>query len=372
MSPSHRKKRTTKALPPYLYENKGYYVYRHPITRKEFGMGKDRNAAKAAAIKLNQKFLPGEDLVAHVMGDKEKTIRSACEAFIRERIEGNPKLAESSQKEKTYRVNRISQQMGKHLLKSLTTVDVAKWLESFSGDSYKQHRSVLSQVIDFAQTKGWIDKNVVTPTLSHDIHYVKQRKRLTLEQYLEIRKLAEPWFRVAMDLALLTCQGRTEIANMQYSQIEGDVLYVVRQKTYKKTDTAYIAIHITPALRKVIEFSQTLEPRSEYMVRRRPQAIKKETRQGQWQVKAPYISREFQKLRDKVKSIAKLDEKARPTFHEIRSLGGHLLEKSGADTRSVQALMGHSDAEMTEHYLSGHAQKWTPAIASDFEIQLPD
>ncbi|WP_220495762.1 tyrosine-type recombinase/integrase [Oceanospirillum sediminis] len=70
---------------------------------------------------------------------------------------------------------------------------------------------------------------------------------------------------------------------------------------------------------------------------------------------------------DNYPDTAGLPENARPTFHEIRSLGGHLLEKTGSDTYAVQALMGHSNAEMTEHYLAGYQQKWTPAKAANYD-----
>ena len=43
----------------------------------------------------------------------------------------------------------------------------------------------------------------------------------------------------------------------------------------------------------------------------------------------------------------------RPTFHEIRSLGGRLYEEQGYKKKYIQALMTHSDEKMTEVYLSG-------------------
>jgi len=49
----------------------------------------------------------------------------------------------------------------------------------------------------------------------------------------------------------------------------------------------------------------------------------------------------------------------RPTFHEIRALGAWLYEKQGFDRSGyVQQLMAHADEKMTEHYQSGHEQKW--------------
>jgi integrase len=59
---------------------------------------------------------------------------------------------------------------------------------------------------------------------------------------------------------------------------------------------------------------------------------------------------------------------APPTFHEIRSLGGALLRDAGWTTEQIQALMGHGNASMTEHYLSGHEAPWQPVATG---IALP-
>ena len=77
-------------------------------------------------------------------------------------------------------------------------------------------------------------------------------------------------------------------------------------------------------------------------------------RQGKehWsQVKREMLSREFQKLRDRLKLYDHLKPEQRPTFHEIRALGGYLYEQAGSDP---QALMGHTTASMTRHYTDRH------------------
>ncbi|MEH6814187.1 MAG: hypothetical protein V7677_16760 [Motiliproteus sp.] len=51
----------------------------------------------------------------------------------------------------------------------------------------------------------------------------------------------------------------------------------------------------------------------------------------------------------------------RPTFHEIRALGAHLYKEQGIDP---QALLGHTDAKMTDHYLDGHGTQWTRVRAN--------
>lgn len=56
--------------------------------------------------------------------------------------------------------------------------------------------------------------------------------------------------------------------------------------------------------------------------------------------------------------IASINADNPPTFHEIRSLGGAPLKEAGWTNEQIQALMGHSNVAMTEHYLGGHEAPW--------------
>ena len=366
---SKPRSKKTRSLPENLYERDGYFSYRHPITKKEKGWGRNKQAAIKAAITLNEKFRQPEEakLVASVLNDSKTTISAASDLFEREMIINHPKLAASTKKEKVYRLNRIRKDLGQMDVKTFRTVDAANWLSGIKGDAYRQHRTVLSQLMDYCQTIGWVDTNVVTPTQSSDLNYKKSRQRLTLEQFKAIRMHAEPWLQVAMNLALLTCQGRNEIVSMRFDHIKDNVLYVVRKKTETKTVSAYIAISITPALQQVIDFAQTLPPASPRIVHRRPERLKPETRHGDWGIDVRYLSKAFQKTRDKVSSISALPEEQRPSFHEIRSLGAYLLEREHG-IKKTQALLGHAKEDMTKVYLEGHEQKWIAAEAANFSI----
>ncbi|WP_332311019.1 tyrosine-type recombinase/integrase [Stenotrophomonas sp. SY1] len=72
------------------------------------------------------------------------------------------------------------------------------------------------------------------------------------------------------------------------------------------------------------------------------------------QVLPEQLSRAFATARD----AASVDMGNPPTFHEIRSLGGALLKEAGWTNEQIQALMGHSNVAMTEHYLGGHEAPW--------------
>lgn len=83
----------------------------------------------------------------------------------------------------------------------------------------------------------------------------KKRRRLTFENFIAIRRAAEPWLRTAMDLALQTTHARLEVSRIRYSirepkdgicgcmwleQPENGIygtLYIHRQKVQKRSIT---------------------------------------------------------------------------------------------------------------------------------------
>lgn len=64
------------------------------------------------------------------------------------------------------------------------------------------------------------------------------------------------------------------------------------------------------------------------------------------------------------------DKRERPTFHEIRALGAWLYEKQGHPQEYIQALMGHADVKMTEHYQAGHDQKGVEYLRVGADLKL--
>lgn len=229
---------------------------------------------------------------------------------------------------------------------------------------------MLSQIFDYAQTKGWMNGNPIAPTRKSDESYEKQRRRLTIEQYKAIYAMAPEWFQIAMEMALVCLFGRAEAAAARYDHIYDNALHYVRQKTRERSKTAYVAIGMTPAIESLIQRSRQLPPVSPFIVHRTPRRITKAAkRREHWSSVTPdKISRQFAELRVKVQSIARLPEKEQPTFHEIRSLGSRLLELKGVPVGDIQILMGHADEEMTQHYLDGHGIRWQAAKGNVYDM----
>lgn len=197
----------------------------------------------------------------------------------------------------------------------------------------------------------------------------KRRQRLSLDNFLAIRRSAAPWLRTAMDLALQTTHARLEVSRIRYSikepkngvcgcvwldQPENGIygmLYIHRQKVQKK-EASHVAIPIGGELKRIIDDSRD-NVASPYIVHRIPARSVKPSKEVSHptQVAPDYLSRAFSDLRDRLKLCDHLEMDERPTFHEIRALAAHLFDNQGIDP---QGRMAHSDAKSTKIYTSNH------------------
>lgn len=211
----------------------------------------------------------------------------------------------------------------------------------------------------------------------------KQRRRLSIDDYMRIRGAAAPWLRTAMDLALQTAQARLEVSRIKYSIKEPKeglcgcvwlpceqngvfgTLYIHRQKV-KHKEASHVAIPIGQQLKEIIESSRD-NIASPYVVHRLPNKrsndISKEVKHPT-QVAPDYLSRAFSTLRDHVGVGENLPMEQRPTFHEIRALAAHLFEKQGIDP---QARMAHSDAKSTKIYTQDHVE-WVSVPHAEIKV----
>lgn len=367
------RKRIHKNLELNLYQNKvngvDYYRYKHPLTGKMHGMGTNKRDANAAARILNAKLLRIEtSLVDQVLGTNDKDMNYIIGRFQEEILPGK-KLAAGTLKNYGYRLERISDDIGKKTIASFTVEDIARYLdENFEKSPYVKYRNTLSELFRFAILKGHRLENPVHTTYAKaDI--VKERQRMTLEQFQKMHASVPEWMKIAMELALVTLQGRHEICTMKYADIKDGALFITREKT-KKNEWSHLSITITPELDSIIKRSRESKIVTPYIVHRRPIRVKDNKEKTHWsQVALNTFTSEFRRLRDDSGIFDSIPSHQRPTFHEIRALGAHLYEKAGYQTEYVQQLMAHGDSKMTEYYQSGHETKWVQVRA---ELNLSD
>ena len=355
------RKRIHRGLEDYLYQStsKGvvYFRYKHPLTGKMHGMGKNKRKANAAARILNQKFTRNECLVDKVLGLNGKDMNYIIGRYSEE-VLASKKLAAGTLKSYGYRLDRIKADIGTQPIAHFTVEIVANYLDqNFEKSPYIKYRNTLAELFRFAILKGFRTDNPALTTYAK-AEVEKERQRMTLVQFKGLYEKAPEWMQIAMELALTTLQGRHEICTMQYSDIRDGGIFVTREKT-KKNQWANLRINITPALEALITRSRESKIASPYIVHYRPARIVRSKDKTHWsQVNLNTFSAAFRKLRDTSGVFDSIPRNQRPTFHEIRALGSFLYEKAGYNTEYVQQLMAHGDRKMTEYYQSGHETKW--------------
>lgn len=341
--------------PDNLYPNRDGFKYRHPITRRETFMGRDKAKAFAAAKKLNAMLMPGNDLIGRVVGSRE-TVADAIAVFRRDDVPARgwaPKTAEVYESV----IRRIESGLGSRPVEEITVKDCAEFIRAVtqSDRARQQFRLVLGWIMACAVQEGWIDTNPVLAT--RRFQHERKRARLTKEMYAAIWENADPWLRLAMDISLVTLLRRDDVVSLKFTDVRDGALWVIPQKT-EGTSLVKLKIRIGDQLGCLLAQARdsVLSP---YIIHRlpekaRPSNMRASARQHHTQVMPEQLTRAFQDARE----AAGIGGEHPPSFHEIRSLGGALLSEAGWQIEQVQGLMGHSSASMTEHYLEGHDTPW--------------
>lgn len=371
MAPRNRLKRN-QGLQPNLYSTQSagrtYYTYRRPTDGKRFGLGSDKRKANAIARQANAQLMEDKDRLAQVLGTNDITL-SEMIALYQDEILGTKTLAEQTRRNAEYRLARFKQDLGDRVVSQFDVGQIASYLDQFKRDSYVKHRGQMVELFRFAKRKGWFPDTRDNPAeLTYSkMDYGKHRRRMTLQQFRAIHQQAPHWMQIAMELAIVTLQGRYEVCHMRYDDLQDDQLYVVREKT-KKNEWGHLRIPVTPALEDIIRRSRD-DVVSPFIVHRAPAKRKRASGKQHWtQLTLNDFSAKFRKVRDQVPELAAMASNERPSFHEIRALGSWLYEQAGFERDYVQALMAHGDEKMTAHYQSGHQKKWVD-VRADMDLK---
>lgn len=348
--------------PDNLYPNRDGFKYRHPITRRETFMGRDKVKAFAAAKKLNAMLMPGNDLIGRVVGSRD-TVADAIAVFRRDEVPARgwaPKTAEVYESV----IRRIETGLGSRPVEEITVKDCAEFIRAVtqSDRARQQFRLVLGWIMGCAVQEGWIDTNPVLAT--RRFQHERKRARLTKEMYAAIWEKADAWLRLAMDISLVTLLRRDDVVSLKFTDVREGALWVIPQKT-EGSSLVKLKIRIGDQLGGLLAqaHDSVLSP---YIIHRlpekaRPSNMRASARQHHTQVMPEQLTRAFQDARE----AAGIGGEHPPSFHEIRSLGGALLSEAGWQIEQVQGLMGHSSPSMTEHYLEGHDAPWQDVNPGD-------
>lgn len=132
-----------------------------------------------------------------------------------------------------------------------------------------------------------------------------------------------------------------------------------------------LSIDLGESLADVIARSRQIKPVCPFILHRMPQK-KFKGNLDHWAMITPdHLSKTFSKVRDGIGLFQHMDKRERPTFHEIRGLGGNKLYlDAGYSDDFVNKLMGHTTQKMTDNYTDPH-QQWTD-VRADLKIGVDD
>lgn len=344
--------------PEHLYERRGYFTWRHPTTRKEYGLGRDKaqaiEAAKEANAHVAKSLIERIAEPARTLGDFLPIYREHLKTLQR---------SKRSQYGKTSHLKAIAAKLSgvpigiRYEDAPPITEACAAFLDEYiKADKRRQAKAMRSTLRDlFARmaAKGWLSVNPVRD-LTLPAPQVK-RQRLTLEDfqaiYAEAPKVA-PWLPRAMELAVVSLQRIEEVSKMTFRAAAEDRLRVVQQKT-----GARLRIPLSMRLDAVgwslseiinrcrdLTLSQHLVHHVEHQGRAKPGM----------KVHPQTISGAFTAARKRAGIVIEKG-KTPPTFHELRSLGIRLYEAEGYDP---QNLAGHKDGATTALYKDSRGAEW--------------
>jgi integrase len=314
--------------------------------------------ARAAALKLNE-WLEAERQT-EAWADGRPTISTLVAKWREERMPHMP-WDDGTRRNAEYMLARIGRDFGSRIIARTDCMDLENWMARFckNADQWNKWRYILVLLWKLAISRKLATSNepekIETRSTSKKIAANRKvRQKLDVAGFKAIHEEAPPWLQVAMEQSLVTLQARKEICNTRYSDYRDGWLYVIRDKVSGESEMGFIKIAITAELENIRSGSLRDGVLSTFLVHRAPAR-----RQRRWMrnkphwtaVNAEYLSKAFAEAREACGIYAHLEPPKRPTFHEIRGLGGRIYESQGTPPADIQALMTHAHRRTTQIYL---------------------
>lgn len=358
---NRRRSKGKAGFPRNLYESKGYFSWRNPMTNDYFGLGTDRAKAFGEAITLNlhlAKQLGQVSIVDRVFGGNQTV--AAWEDKYREMV-AERGLTKGTQTSYLSFSRRVVKMLGDRPMRSVTSLNVSDGLESIVKDegmlgTALAVRRYMHASFEAAVSKGWIDANPVRKDILPGDRSTK-RARLSLEVFMRVYESAPTeWLRNAMALALVSAQRREDVARAQFKDFREGGWWLTQAS--EKTDhphRIFIPNEMRPSgfprsLGDVVAQAKRSGVLSSYLVHQTKTQGKSSIGRA---IRLSTVSRAFTEA---VEALGiDWSPKTPPTFHEIRSLSLRLYGDQGVN---VQLLAGHSDPDTTAIYLNSRGHDW--------------
>jgi integrase len=344
----------------------GYYV-RSPFKKVPERYGADaRKVAIEAALLLAE--LVERERRAALLDTGKPTIGLLVDRYLDDKVPFMP-WKQGTRVNNVAKLKRIRKELGHRLIERTDSIFLNDWLESFvdKADTWMKWRYVFILLWKHALFRKWaVERNEGEHIPERSISLViesnqKDRQPLSVEGLNAIRARAPPWLQLAMDISLLTLQGRNEVVHMRFKDFRGGFLFVIREKVNAKSDAGFIKIRLTVEIEafksRGLLMNKTASP---YVVHYAPQRHQRdvEGKKGKhWTFVIPnYLTNAFAEARDASGFYDHLTADEKPSFHEVRGLGARRYEALGVPKEVISALMTHSDPKTTDIYLKGGVQ----------------
>lgn len=350
-----------RGLPPNLYERRGYFSWRNPLTREEFGVGRDRSDAILQAIEANihvAKRAGNQRLVQRLAkADVTKRNLSAWNEKYQALLKANERSENSLRSAKSMGA-RMVRMLGDIPLDSVTALSISKVIEAVIAEgkirTAQALRGFMRDCFREARVAGWLTKENPVLDTRLRVRVRVKRSRLSLEQFQQVyAKINEEWLRNAVDLALVTGQRRDDIANVTFRDFRDNYWWLVQRKTGHRLalPTSLRLDAIGKSLGDVLSQCRRTGVLSKYLIHQTEPRGNSPAGRNIWK---DTLSRRFAEAVE----AAGIDwgGKTPATFHELRSLSVRLYAAQGGV--NTQDLLGHRTAEMTEQYADERGAGW--------------
>ncbi|WP_447879191.1 phage integrase Arm DNA-binding domain-containing protein [Serratia fonticola] len=344
-----------------------YWQYKHPISGKRYGLGRDEKEAKAVAAeanlevsKLELKHTLAIQSKANLIAQRTITVSTWLDKYQLiqdERLKtGDIKFNTFKQKKKP--IHLLLQAVGMKQLADVNTRDISSILDEYKLVGQQRMaqvvRSVLIDVFKEAQHAGEVPPGYNPALATKQPKRKITRSRLSLDEWKLIFEVAadrEKYLQNAMLLAIVTGQRLGDISAMKFSDVWDNHLHVLQEKTSSRLAIPLSircdALNIT--LEEVIAGCRDYAV-SPYMVHyfRTTSMAKRGSK-----VTPNTITTQFSKARDATE--ISWGERTPATFHEQRSLSERLYRAQGINT---QHLLGHKSQQQTDRYNDDRGKDW--------------
>lgn len=368
MTPRSRKRenkhlKDVKNLYPRTINGKTYYYFEHPITHKSKSLGSDLVSALEKATLLNA-ALESAGITKQKSKRKKRTLSDVIKVWKPRELEGlkpNPAQTKGNQ------IDYITKAIGGLSANQVTTGDLYEFTRHYAPSTQKRLKQQLKSLFSYCLSTGErIDGINPATDLLVDKPLPVQRKRLTLEHYQAIRAESEPWMKSALDLMLATTLRPGDLLKLKWTQYNGRSITLGLEKTGAKLE-----IELGPLAQQAISELRQSGLVCPYIVHRKPARRRhRKNCDHFFQVELDLISGKFSEIRDKLGIHADLPAAQRPCLYEVRSLSSRLYKDKGFNIDYVQALMGHTDSDMTQIYQDERDQRKAQVVSAGLDLTI--